>query len=84
MPCGFGRANADWAGCWCSKGIGRASSKSIKAGKLKAPRVTTARRSPTLPDVPTVAEQRIPAKRYLTAEVANWGKLVKDAGVKPE
>ena len=111
----------------------------IKAGRLKALGVTTARRSPTLPDVPTVAEQGMPGyevaswngllapaatpdavieqiyadvvrvaeagdfrdqlqaqgvemnlmgpaeyRRYLTAEVAKWAKLIKDAGVKPE
>jgi len=38
-----------------------AASANIKAGKLKALAVTTARRSPALPDVPTIAESGGPA-----------------------
>ncbi len=43
----------------------------IKAGKIRALAVTTARRSPVLPDVPTVAEAGVPGY-----DVAIWTGLV--------
>jgi tripartite-type tricarboxylate transporter receptor subunit TctC len=48
---------------------------SIRAGKLRALAVTSAQRFPQLPDVPTVAEQGIPA-----AESNSWWGLLAPAG----
>ena len=50
------------------------ASSNIKAGKLKAIAVTTAQRSPALPDVPTVAET---IKGF---EIDTWWGLVAPAG----
>jgi tripartite-type tricarboxylate transporter receptor subunit TctC len=47
----------------------------IKAGKLKALAVTSARRSPALPDVPTLAESGISG-----AESGSWVALMAPAG----
>jgi tripartite-type tricarboxylate transporter receptor subunit TctC len=47
----------------------------IKAGKLKALAVTSARRSPALPDVPTLAESGI-----TSAESGSWVALMAPAG----
>jgi tripartite-type tricarboxylate transporter receptor subunit TctC len=47
----------------------------IKAGKLKALAVTSARRSPALPDVPTLAESGITG-----AESGSWVALMAPAG----
>jgi tripartite-type tricarboxylate transporter receptor subunit TctC len=47
----------------------------IKAGKLKALAVTSARRSPALPDVPTLAESGISS-----AESGSWVALMAPAG----
>lgn len=51
----------------------------IKAGRLGAVAVTTARRSSVLPDVPTLAESGV--KGY---DVAIWTGLVTPAGTPPE
>lgn len=48
----------------------------IKAGRLKALGVTSARRAPTLPDVPTIAESGLPGY-----EVTNWYGVMVPAGV---
>ncbi|MDT4830483.1 hypothetical protein FQZ97_639500 [compost metagenome] len=54
----------------------------IKGGKLKALAVTSAQRSPALPDVPTVAEAGGPAlKGY---EASSWFGLLAPAGTSPE
>lgn len=47
----------------------------VKTGALKALAITTAARSPLMPDVPTVAEAGIPQ-----AEVSTWGGLFLPAG----
>ena len=47
----------------------------IKAGKLKALAVTGARRSPALPDVPTVAESGVPGYQF-----SSWFGLVVPKG----
>lgn len=54
----------------------------IKAGKLKALAVTSARRSAALPDVPTLAEAGGPAlKGY---EASSWFGLLAPAGTPPD
>ena len=54
----------------------------IKGGKLTALAVTSAQRSPALPDVPTVAEAGGPAlKGY---EASSWFGLLAPAGTSPE
>jgi tripartite-type tricarboxylate transporter receptor subunit TctC len=58
------------------------SMQQIKAGKLKPLAVTSAQRSPALPDVPTVAEAGGPAlKGY---EASSWFGLLAPAGTPPE
>lgn len=47
----------------------------VKAGKLLAPAVTTARRSPALPEVPTVAEGGLSG-----FDVSSWAGVVAPAG----
>ena len=54
------------------------ASSNIKSGKLKALAVTSATRSPALPDVPTVAET---LKGF---EIDTWWGLVAPAGTPPE
>ncbi len=57
------------------------SMQQIKAGTLKALAVTSAQRSPALPDVPTVAEAGGPAlKGY---EASSWFGLLAPAGTPP-
>ena len=51
----------------------------IKAGKLKALAVTSAQRSPALPDVPTVAESGLPG-----FEASSWFGLLAPAGTPKE
>ena len=51
----------------------------IKAGKLRALAVTSARRSPALPDVPTVAEAGVPGY-----EASSWFGVVVPAGTPKE
>ena len=50
----------------------------IRSGKLKALAVTTAQRSPVMPDIPTVAET------YPGFEIDTWWGLVAPAGTPPE
>ncbi|MDM0115796.1 tripartite tricarboxylate transporter substrate binding protein [Variovorax sp. J22R133] len=58
------------------------SMQQIKAGKLKALAVTSAQRSPALPDVPTVEEAGGPAlKGY---EASSWFGLLAPAGTSPD
>ncbi|MGK6308463.1 Bug family tripartite tricarboxylate transporter substrate binding protein [Variovorax sp. DT-64] len=58
------------------------SMQQIKAGKLKALAVTSAQRSPALPDVPTVEEAGGPSlKGY---EANSWFGLLAPAGTSPE
>ena len=47
----------------------------IRSGQLKALAVTTPKRSPLLPNVPTFAEQGIPG-----VEVSNWSSIIVPAG----
>ena len=51
----------------------------IASGKLRALAVTTAKRSPQFPGVPTVAEAGVPGY-----DVTNWYGLVAPAGTPPE
>jgi|LNFM01.1.fsa_nt_gb tripartite-type tricarboxylate transporter receptor subunit TctC len=51
----------------------------IQSGKLRALAVTTARRSPALPDVPTVAEAGVPGY-----EVSPWFAVFARMGTPPE
>jgi tripartite-type tricarboxylate transporter receptor subunit TctC len=48
----------------------------VQAGKLRAIAITTAKRSPSAPDIPTVAEQGLPG-----FDAATWFALVAPAGV---
>ena len=58
------------------------SMQQIKGGKLKALAVTSAQRSPALPDVPTVEEAGGPTlKGY---EASSWFGLLAPAGTSPE
>ncbi|MDM0082106.1 tripartite tricarboxylate transporter substrate binding protein [Variovorax sp. J31P179] len=58
------------------------SMQQIKGGKLKALAVTSAQRSPALPDVPTVEEAGGPAlKGY---EASSWFGLLAPAGTPPD
>lgn len=58
------------------------SMQQIKGGKLKALAVTSAKRSPALPDVPTVEEAGGPSlKGY---EASSWFGLLAPAGTPPE
>lgn len=50
----------------------------IKAGKVKAIAITTAKRSPLLPNVPTFAESGYPA-----AVLDSWGMVVAPRGLPP-
>jgi tripartite-type tricarboxylate transporter receptor subunit TctC len=52
-----------------------ATSAQIKGGKLRALAVTTPKRLPALPDVPTVAEAGLPGY-----ETSTWGGLLAPAG----
>ncbi|KQP11915.1 tripartite tricarboxylate transporter substrate binding protein [Pseudorhodoferax sp. Leaf267] len=52
-----------------------ATSAQIKGGKLRALAVTTPKRLPSLPDVPTVAEAGLPGY-----ETSTWGGLLAPAG----
>jgi tripartite-type tricarboxylate transporter receptor subunit TctC len=51
----------------------------VKAGKLKALAVTSAKRSPLAPDLPTMAESGLPG-----FEVTPWYGIVAPAGTPPE
>ena len=58
------------------------SMQQIKGGKLKALAVTSAKRSPALPDVPTVEEAGGPALKGF--EASSWFGLLAPAGTSPE
>ena len=58
------------------------SMQQIKGGKLKALAVTGAKRSPALPDVPTVEEAGGPALKGF--EASSWFGLLAPAGTSPE
>ncbi|MDM0089815.1 MULTISPECIES: tripartite tricarboxylate transporter substrate binding protein [unclassified Variovorax] len=58
------------------------SMQQIKAGKLLALAVTSAQRSPALPDVPTVEEAGGPALKGF--EASSWFGLLAPAGTPPE
>jgi tripartite-type tricarboxylate transporter receptor subunit TctC len=51
----------------------------MKAGRLKALAVTTAQRSPHMPDVPTLAEAGVPGYEAIV-----WVGLLAPAGTPPE
>jgi tripartite-type tricarboxylate transporter receptor subunit TctC len=51
----------------------------VRSGQLKALAVTTPKRSPLLPDVPTFAESGVPG-----VEVSNWSSIIVPAGTSPE
>jgi len=50
----------------------------IKAGKLRAIAVTSAQRSPALPNIPTIAESGLPG-----FEASSWFGLLAPAGTPP-
>jgi tripartite-type tricarboxylate transporter receptor subunit TctC len=50
----------------------------VKAGRLRALAVTSARRVGTLPDVPTIAEAGVPGYEYLA-----WSGVAAPAGTPP-
>ncbi|MDA8446889.1 Bug family tripartite tricarboxylate transporter substrate binding protein [Paracidovorax valerianellae] len=50
----------------------------IKAGKMRALAITSPKRSPVLPDVPTLAEAGVP-----NVEVASWQAIVAPKGLPP-
>jgi len=51
----------------------------LKSGKLRALAVTTAKRSPVLPDVPTIAEAGVPGYEF-----TSWHALLAPAKLSPE
>ena len=51
----------------------------VRAGKLTALAVTSAQRSPALPELPTIAEQALPGY-----ELVSWFGMVAPAGTAPE
>ena len=78
---GTGPALADLIGGQVQSAIGTLASVEpyIKAGKLRALGVTTTRRSPALPDVPTIAEAALPG-----FEVPLWYSILAPAGTPRE
>lgn len=50
----------------------------VKSGRLRAIAVTSARRSPALPDLPTIAESGVPGYEFIL-----WYGLVGPAGIPP-
>jgi tripartite-type tricarboxylate transporter receptor subunit TctC len=50
----------------------------VKAGKLRALAVTTAKRSPLVPDLPTMAESGVPG-----FDISTWFGLLAPAGTPP-
>jgi len=58
-----------------------AASANIKAGKLRALAVTTARRSSVMPDVPTIAESSIALAGF---DINTWFGLFGPAGLTPD
>ena len=55
------------------------STPQLKAGKLKALAVTTAKRSPLAPELPTLAESGLPG-----FDIYTWWGLLAPAGTRPE
>jgi tripartite-type tricarboxylate transporter receptor subunit TctC len=55
-----------------------AASANIRAGKLRALAITSLKRSPLFPEVPTMAEQGFPG-----FEISNWQGFVAPAGTPP-
>jgi len=55
------------------------SMQQVKAGKLKALAVTTAKRSPLAPDLPTMAEAGVPG-----FDISTWFGLMAPAGTPPD
>ncbi len=55
------------------------SMQQVKAGKLKALAVTTAKRSPLVPELPTMAESGVPG-----FDISTWFGLLAPAGTPPE
>src|SRR5262249_3191024 len=51
----------------------------IKAGKLRAIAVTSAQRSPALPDIPTISDSGLPG-----FEATSWFGILAPAGTPPE
>jgi tripartite-type tricarboxylate transporter receptor subunit TctC len=56
-----------------------AAMPSIQAGRMRALAITSKKRSPLLPDLPTMAEQGFPE-----VEVLNWQGLIGPKGMPPE
>jgi tripartite-type tricarboxylate transporter receptor subunit TctC len=56
-----------------------AAMPSIQAGRMRALAITSKKRSPLLPDLPTMAEQGYPE-----VEVLNWQGLIGPKGMSPE
>jgi tripartite-type tricarboxylate transporter receptor subunit TctC len=56
-----------------------AAMPSIQGGRMRALAITSKKRSPLLPDLPTMAEQGFPA-----VEVLNWQGLIGPKGMAPE
>jgi tripartite-type tricarboxylate transporter receptor subunit TctC len=56
-----------------------AAMPSIQGGRMRALAITSKKRSPLLPDLPTMAEQGLPA-----VEVLNWQGLIGPKGMPPE
>ncbi len=56
----------------------------IKAGKLKALAVTSAQRSPALPDVPTIAEAGPPKSGLAGFDASSWFGLLAPSSTPPE
>lgn len=54
------------------------ASPHVKSGKLRPLAVTTLKRVPTMPDVPTIAESGVPGY-----DVASWGGVMVPAGTPP-
>jgi tripartite-type tricarboxylate transporter receptor subunit TctC len=55
-----------------------AASANIRAGKLRPLAITSAKRSPLFPDLPTMAEQGFPGY-----EISNWQGFIAPAGTPP-
>jgi tripartite-type tricarboxylate transporter receptor subunit TctC len=56
-----------------------AASANIRAGKLRPLAITSLKRSPLFPDVPTMAEQGFPGY-----EISNWQGFIAPAGTPPQ
>ena len=67
----------------------------VKAGKIRALGITSAKRSSTLSDLPTIAEAGVPGYEFtsstpaqfashIKSELARWNKVVKAMGLRAE